>query len=101
MSSTSTNWCNFSSTLTKHKSYTVYIIRTSGNTLYVGQTSDLVKRIKQHFDRSGKGAKYLRRFESGEVVYQEFFPTRSQAMIREAALKKLTHTQKLALITIP
>lgn len=76
----------------KLMSFTVYILRTSGNTLYIGQTSDLEKRIKLH--KAKKGSKYLKMFESFSLAYQEEFPTRSEALKREIELKKLTKKEK-------
>ena len=78
--------------------YKVYILRTSSNTLYVGQTNNLEKRLKEHKDKKGKGSKYLRSFKSFELVYNETHPTRSKALRREIELKKLSHFQKERLI---
>jgi putative endonuclease len=77
--------------------YFVYILRTSGNTLYTGQTSDLKKRLKQHRDKK-IGAKYLRRFDSVELVYCEKSKNRSEAMKREAEIKKMTKMKKEKLV---
>ena len=76
----------------------VYILRTSGNTLYTGQTNNLEKRIKEHQNKKGRGAKYTRAFSSVKLVYSEEYPTRSEAMKREAELKKFTKAQKEALM---
>lgn len=78
--------------------YFVYILRTSANTLYIGQTNNLVKRIQEHKSKSGKSAKYIRYFSSFELVYQESHSTRSSAMKREARLKKWPRDKKLNLI---
>lgn len=78
--------------------FTVYILRTSKNTLYIGQTNNLEKRVLEHKEKSIKGAKYMRSFESFELVYSEEFPTRSEALKREAELKKLPKSQKESLI---
>ena len=78
--------------------YFVYILRTSANTLYTGQTNNLEKRIKEHKSKSSKSAKYVRNFDSFELVYFETFATRSEAMKREAYLKTLTKIKKEALI---
>lgn len=79
--------------------FTVYILRTNKNTLYIGQTNNLEKRLKQHRNHNSKSSKYVRSFDSFELVYTEEFPTRSQAMKREWQLKQLTKPQKEALIT--
>lgn len=78
--------------------YFVYILRTSGDTLYIGQTNNLEKRVEEHKSKSGRSAKYVRYFDSVELVYHETFDTRSEAMKREAKLKRLTRKQKLQLI---
>ncbi|HCS79042.1 TPA: hypothetical protein DIV55_04875 [Patescibacteria group bacterium] len=76
----------------------VYIVRTSGNTLYVGQTNNLHKRLAEHARKKSRGAKYLSSFTSFELVYTEQFPTRSLALKREYELKQLTHKEKEALL---
>jgi len=78
--------------------FTVYILRTSSNTFYTGQTNNLEKRLKQHQGKNSKSAKYLRRFESFELCYKENCSTRTQAMRREMQIKNLSHDQKEALI---
>lgn len=76
----------------------VYILRTSANTLYVGQTNNLEKRMGEHRSKTIKSSKYVRSFESFELVYSEPFDTRSEAMKREYELKQLTKAQKEKLI---
>lgn len=78
--------------------YTVYILRTSSNTLYTGQTNNLEKRLKEHRNRTSKSAKYMRSFKSFELVYSEAHSTVSKALRREIELKKLSHKQKEMLI---
>ena len=75
----------------------VYIVRASDQSLYTGITTDLERRLAEH--QSGKaGAKYFRGRSAIEVVYSEQADGRSGASIREAAIKKLTRENKLALI---
>lgn len=78
--------------------FTVYILRTSADTLYIGQTNNLARRLKEHNSKNGRGAKYTRCFESCSLVYSEIYPTRSEAMKREFELKKLTRLKKDELI---
>lgn len=81
------------------KQFVVYILRTSGDTLYTGQTNDLSKRLEQH--HGGKvGAKYLRMFTSHELVYWEEVGGLSQALKREMEIKKMTKRFKENLIKL-
>ena len=79
-------------------SYFVYILRTSSNTLYIGQTNNLEKRIREHKNKSSKSAKYIRYFSSFKLVYVEKYPTRKEAMQRELQFKKWSRKKKEALI---
>jgi len=78
--------------------FVVYILRTSKNTLYIGQTNNLEKRLKEHSDKKGKGSKYMRSFDSFKLVYKEVYKTRSEALKREIELKKLTKKEKEKII---
>ncbi len=78
--------------------YTVYILRTSKNTLYVGQTNNLAKRLEEHRSKTVKSAKYMRSFESFKLVYREEHSTRSQALKREYELKQWPKSKKETLI---
>jgi putative endonuclease len=78
--------------------YFVYILRTSSNTLYIGQTTDLERRLKEHLEKKSRGAKYTRSFSSLELVYSEEYESKSEALKREWQLKKLTKAKKEELI---
>lgn len=60
----------------------------------MGYTNDLLKRLREHRAKSGKGAKYLRMFRSFELVHSEECKTKSEAMRREAEIKKMTKKEK-------
>lgn len=77
-------------------SYYVYILKCNDNTLYTGYTDDPARRAQVH--NAGRGAKYTRSRLPVELVYQEELPDKSAALRREAAIKRLTRAQKLALI---
>ena len=79
----------------------VYILRTSSNTLYIGQTNNLERRIEEHRKKKARSAKYMRYFKSFELVYLEKFGSRSEAMKREIQLKKLTRAKKDLLVMEP
>lgn len=74
----------------------VYLVRCADGTLYTGMTSDVSRRVAEH--NRGKGAKYTRSRRPVAVVYQELCPSRGAALRREAAIKRLTRREKLALI---
>ncbi|MCJ7805438.1 GIY-YIG nuclease family protein [Patescibacteria group bacterium] len=78
--------------------YFVYILRTSSNTLYIGQTNNLERRLLEHKKKSGKSAKYIRYFSSFTLVYSEKYQTRKEAMSREIQLKSWSKAKKEALI---
>ena len=64
--------------------------------LYTGWTTDPIRRARQH--NRGTGARYTRTHGPVVLVYVEDQPDRSTAMRRERQIKRLNHTQKLALI---
>lgn len=74
----------------------VYVIEAGDGSLYTGITTDMERRWRQHVD--GRGARYLRGREPRAVLYVESGHDRSSAARREAAIKKLSRLQKLALI---
>jgi putative endonuclease len=79
--------------------YTVYIVRTNANTLYVGIAKNLEKRLQEHKAKKSKSAKYLKSFSSILLVYSELCATKSLALKREYQLKQLSHTEKELLIS--
>jgi putative endonuclease len=74
----------------------LYILRCKDNTLYTGITTDVEKRLEAH--RSGKGAKYTRGRAPLEQVYQESCESHSEALKREAEIKRLTRKEKELLV---
>lgn len=77
--------------------YFAYIMRCADGTLYTGYTDDIARREAVH--NSGRGAKYTRSRLPVKTVYHESFATRSEAMKRECAIKRLSREQKLKLIS--
>ena len=76
--------------------YWVYILRCADDTLYTGITTDLARRIAMH--NEGPGAKYTRGRGPVTLVYREACSDRANASRREAAIKRLSRADKLALI---
>ncbi len=75
--------------------YYAYMLRCSDGTIYSGYTTDPCRRTAAH--NRGKGAKYTRSRLPVALVYQERFDTKTEALRREAALKKMSHAEKAAL----
>lgn len=69
-----------------------YLVHCSDGSYYAGWTNDIEKRLKAHND--GVGAKYTKPRRPVTLAYLEGFDTKSEAMKREAALKKMNHRQK-------
>lgn len=78
--------------------YFVYILECADNTLYIGSTNDIKKRIEAH-NTSKVAAKYTRARRPVILKYSEEYQTKSEALKREYELKQLTRLQKIALIT--
>ncbi len=76
--------------------WNVYILRCGDCTLYTGCTNDLARRLKTH--QEGKGAKYTRSRLPVELAYSEPAADKSQALRREAAIKRLSRREKLDLV---
>lgn len=79
----------------------VYIIFTSDNSLYTGITTDIQRRWRQHCGLIAGGARYFRGRKPKQLLYVETASDRACASQREAAIKKLSHQQKLALLSSP
>lgn len=82
--------------ITKVTQYYAYMLRCADGTIYSGYTTDPRRRTAVH--NSGRGAKYTRSRLPVELVYQESCATKSEALKREAALKKLIRAEKISLI---
>ena len=82
--------------MSKEHSWWVYILRCADGTLYTGMAADVDKRLRAH--NEGLGAKYTRSRLPVEVVYREACESRSAALRREAAIKRLRRPEKLELV---
>lgn len=81
------------------KIWIVYLLECADKTLYCGITNNLNKRLRQHKGEMPGGAKYTRSRNPLKLVYQEEVETRSCALKREIAIKKMSRIEKLSLIT--
>ncbi len=73
----------------------VYVLKCADGTLYTGWTTDLQGRLQTH--NSGRGSRYTRGRRPGALIYWEECDSRRAAMRREAALRRLSRGEKLAL----
>jgi len=83
--------------LSDEKNWCVYILQCADHTLYTGMTDDMDRRLAAH--NEGRGAKYTRGRGPVHLVYREPCSSRSEALKREYAIKRLTREQKLMLIS--
>lgn len=78
--------------------FTVYILRNSSDSLYIGQTNNPDSRIRQHITKDWKAAKFAKDGDGFSLVYKEEYSTRLAAMRREIQLKGWSRAKKEALI---
>lgn len=74
----------------------VYVLRCRDGSLYTGATNDLQRRLRAH--ACGRGGRYTRSRLPVVLVHSEPARDRSAALRREAALKRLSRAEKLALV---
>jgi putative endonuclease len=75
-------------------SWFVYIIQTVKNRFYTGITTDVERRFQEHRGDLSRGAKFFRSDKPEKIVYLETCSTRSNALVKEAQIKKLSRVQK-------
>lgn len=75
-------------------SWYVYVILTGKGKLYTGISTDPERRFIEHLCDRKKGAKYFRSDTPVKIVYLEEWETMSEALIREAELKKWSGQKK-------
>ena len=74
----------------------VYLLRCSDGSLYTGITNDLPKRLKAH--AAGKASKYTRSRLPVRLVMSEPQRSKSAALKRELAIKRLRRAEKDRLV---
>ena len=85
-------------TTRRRSGWQVYLLRCRDGTLYAGATNDLAGRLARH--ARGLGARYTRSRLPAVLVWSVGVPDRSAALRREAAVKRLTRGEKLALVAM-
>jgi putative endonuclease len=74
-----------------------YIVECADGTLYTGWTTNLERRVAEH--NAGRGGRYTRLHRPVKLVYFEHLTNRSEAMRREAHIKRMSRRSKLARIS--
>ncbi len=81
-----------------HEEFYVYILASKRNgTLYVGMTSDLLRRIQEHSEGTYKTA-FSYKYFVNTLVYYEAYGDPISAIQRKKLLKKWRRAWKLSLI---
>lgn len=76
----------------------IYILSCSDNTLYVGSTNNLEKRLHEH-NHLKSGAHYTKIRRPVVLKYTETYKTLAEARKREAEIKRMKREEKLALFS--
>jgi putative endonuclease len=76
--------------------YFVYLIQCEDKSIYTGITTDVERRFKEH--KKHLGGRYTSSHNVRKLLYSEKFLTRSEALKREAEIKKWRKEKKLNLI---
>ena len=79
------------------REWSVYILRCGDGSLYTGIAKNVETRLACH--SAGKGAAYTRTRLPLGLVYREDGLSRSEALIREAKIKRLSKPDKEKLVT--
>ena len=75
----------------------VYLLRCADGTLYTGVARDLQRRLRQHNGELTGGPRYTSGRRPVTLLWSESAVDRSEAQQREAAIKRLSRREKLAL----
>lgn len=78
--------------------YTYILFSQRNGTLYVGVTSDLIKRVYEHKSKCVDG--FTKKYNVDKLGYYEVFDTIEEAIFREKKLKSISRKKKLELIEI-
>lgn len=85
-------------TITQSSPWWVYMLRCYDDSLYTGITTDLTRRLHEHNQCNQLGARYTRSRRPVQLVYRQALASRSLAMQKEYAIKKLSKRAKEQLI---
>jgi predicted GIY-YIG superfamily endonuclease len=74
----------------------VYMLRCADGSLYAGWTVDVQRRLARH--QAGMASRYTASRLPVELAWVQEMPDRRAAQRKEALIKKLGHSEKLALV---
>lgn len=77
----------------------IYFVRTRQGTLYTGIATDVERRLSEHEQSGGRGAKYLRSKGPLELAYHTKIGDRSLALKVESCIKNLSKDEKEKIVT--
>ena len=80
------------------KSYIYFLTNKNKTVIYIGVTSNLLKRIYQHKSKQYKG--FTAKYNCDLLVYYEEFEDITQAIAREKQLKSGNRKRKESLINL-
>lgn len=80
----------------KTEPWFIYILECADQSLYTGITNNLERRFKAH--TAGRASRFTRTRRPVIIRYRESCKSRTQALIREYAVKSLPKKKKLLLI---
>ena len=78
--------------------YYVYMLRCEDNSIYTGITTDLERRMEEHFSKSDKCAKYTMRHNAKKLEAAWQTDNRVLASKLEYAIKRLKKDEKEKLV---
>jgi len=80
----------------RERRYSVYILGSLSGTLYIGITSNLPFRVRQHKEHTFRG--FTTKYRVDRLLYYEAYGEVSTAIAREKQLKGWKRERKIALI---
>ena len=80
------------------KNWTLYVLQTVDDFYYTGITTDLERRLKEHFSQGKKSARYLKAHPPKKLVFNFTVEGHSLALKAEYHFKKLPRQIKIRTI---
>jgi len=78
------------------KKYWVYILTNKSNTLYIGITNNLGRRIHEHKNKVIKG--FTKKYNINKLIYLQEFISPYEAIAAEKKIKGWSRKKKMTLI---